>query len=128
MKRICDRVDERGSVPAIDHARGRFVRATHATYGGQAPESPSITFTSDGRFVDRGIFKVKELLPAAGTSPSSPAPGEGKGRYSIRNYTLILSYENGVAKRISFLKVADDNPTAKVQSFFVNLVAFRPRE
>ena len=34
VKRICDRVDERGSVPAIDHARGRFVRVTHATYSG----------------------------------------------------------------------------------------------
>ncbi|MGD9851405.1 MAG: hypothetical protein AB7T38_09065 [Nitrospirales bacterium] len=89
---------------------------------------PTITLTRDGHFVDRGIFRLQELSTSSVTSQVSTPPREGKGRYLIRNYTLILSYENGLERRIGIMGLPLDNAVAKTIPFFIHHVPFRRQE
>lgn len=86
---------------------------------------PTLSLTRDGRFVDRGIFRLKELSTPKGANPTSPPPVEGKGEYSMRNYTLILSYENGAERRVGIMALPLDNDSSKTTPFFLHYVPFK---
>ena len=57
---------------------------------------PTLTFGTDGRFVDHrgGVYSV--------FSSNDPYNASGQGRYSIANNSLYLIYEDGRRKKIAF--------------------------
>jgi hypothetical protein len=53
---------------------------------------PIISFTRDGRFIDRGAFMYSFIDPLiAESAPRHP----GQGTYEIRGFTLVLRYDDG---------------------------------
>lgn len=59
--------------------------------------APVIAFSRDGRFVDRGAFMDN---PTSALKPEYAEMHPGMGRYEIREFTLVLHYEDGrVVKR-----------------------------
>lgn len=61
-----------------------------------SPSPPArIRFASDGTFVDEGA--IPTVAPVL-----QEAPPRGRGRYEIRNFSLILTYEGGKVVRTCF--------------------------
>ncbi len=57
-----------------------------------------ITFTADGKFVDEGIYQV--LLKDYGKSEAYNAAG--KGTYELKDYSIILKFDDGRIKQEAF--------------------------
>ena len=53
---------------------------------------PSISFTPDGKFVDKGAIRI---LYHEYTECLNPAMTPGSGTYEVRNHTAIFSYSDG---------------------------------
>ncbi|MDB5301555.1 MAG: hypothetical protein JWO87_3218 [Phycisphaerales bacterium] len=82
-------------VPAVDGAKidGNYA---FAEWNGKIP---SIRFTRDGRFEDGGAL---ELLNLESSYPFLPTSPPGGGKYAIKDYTLLLEYDDGRKHRIAF--------------------------
>jgi len=59
----------------------------------------SITFSSDGRFTDRGALKALSSDPGACVSPGATP---GAGTYEVRDYSMIFTYSDGRAMTLAF--------------------------
>lgn len=82
---------------------------------------PVISFTRDGRFVDRGAFMynvIDELTPES--APRHP----GKGTYEIRGYTLVLRYDDGRELHRTFTAAAKKDPAKDSSVIFINKFPF----
>jgi hypothetical protein len=74
---------------------------------------PMITFRPDGTFDDRGAFVV--ACPPAPAEPNLP----GTGTYTIRDYSLILSYSDGRTYKRRITPVLNAELTPGVPRFFL---------
>jgi hypothetical protein len=71
---------------------------------------PSITFSSDGRFVDNGALRV---MSHEGNVCVNPAFKPGSGRYEVRDYSVTFTYSDGRRVKLAFLgaEYSKDNPS-----------------
>ena len=60
---------------------------------------PSISFTTDGKFIDKGAVRI---LYHEYTECLNPAMAPGSGTYEVRNHTAIFSYSDGRKIKIAF--------------------------
>jgi hypothetical protein len=68
------------------------------------PGGQCLRLTADGRFEDNGAMRAVE-------HPSYPvtlSPAGGRGRYTLRSHTLILSYDSGEEMRVAFVGLPPD--------------------
>jgi len=63
--------------------------------------APSISFSADGKFVDRGATNILYHNTTESTDLNLAAQ-PGSGTYRIRNYSLILDYSDGRHLQIAF--------------------------
>ena len=61
---------------------------------------PVISFTSDGKFTDKGVVRV---LCHEGTNCVNEGYVPGSGTYEVKNYTVIFKYTDGRKIKIAFL-------------------------
>lgn len=73
-----------------------------------------IAFTRDGRFVDKGIFTAN-----CGQPNAQAADSPGDGRYEVRDYTLILRYDDGRVSRRSISATVGGDPRKDASQIFV---------
>jgi hypothetical protein len=102
---------------------GTFRRADYKSLSPGAQQG--ITFTPDGQFVDEGVFKAAGVMVRR---PGSDADdfddgAPGRGTYRIANYTLELTYANGVTKRTSLFLEPGAAKTG-VREFYLNTYKF----
>lgn len=73
---------------------------------------PVITFTSDGKFIDKGAIKVLYHEPI---NCINPALMHGSGTYEVKDYTITFNYTDGRKVKIAFLGTEYDktNPSPK---------------
>jgi hypothetical protein len=80
-----------------------------------------LRFDSAGRFQDNGAARIVEhALYAFPTSPTG-----GQGRYELRDYTLILRYDQGPEFRVAFPGLVDGRLTNEFELSFNNDVLVR---
>jgi hypothetical protein len=60
---------------------------------------PSVSFTTDGKFVDNGAVRVlfHEYVDCL-----NPAVNPGSGTYEVKNYSMLLNYTDGRKIKIAF--------------------------
>ena len=84
-------------LPSLD---GAVINGTYAFSGDWGGKPPSITFTSDGKFIDEGALNI---LNHQTTDPDefNITVKPGNGIYEIKNYTLVFKYSDG--RRVQFV-------------------------
>jgi hypothetical protein len=70
--------------------------------------------TLAGTFTDKGVFVSDCRAPRA-----APRDAPGKGTYEIRDFSLVLHYEDGRVVHRSLTGVVQGNPKADDRQFFV---------
>jgi hypothetical protein len=65
-----------------------------ATYFGPGKDRPVIQFKPDGKFIDEGLFAIHDSLVYWDPALTKP----GKGTYELKDYTLILNYDDSRKK------------------------------
>ncbi len=72
------------------------------------PGGPTyITFKKDGTFIDHGRFNNTTLAkPASGT-------------YRIKDFTLVLTYEDGIVKKRAFCSIGGADPFKDDKTYFI---------
>lgn len=88
-----------------------------------AGQRPVITLTSDGRFVDEGMFAG--FLKSYGDDGTSLAAGSGT--YEIRDFTLVLRYADGRVLRPAFSGMGSGDPAARNDIVFIGRTRFNKR-
>lgn len=63
-----------------------------------------LRLTPDGRFQDNGAVRIMEHS----TYEFPATPASGAGRYTLRDYTMILSYDGGPEIRMAFVGLPSD--------------------
>jgi hypothetical protein len=69
-------------------------------------EKPKITFYTDGKFKDEGLFNT--YLFDGATNPNAAKPGNGT--YELRDYSIILKYDDGRVRQEAFTIPFSNNP------------------
>ena len=102
---------------------GTFRRADYKTL--YAGSQQGITFTSDGKFRDEGVFKAAAVMvrQPVGNGYDFDDGAPGSGTYRIANYTLELTYSNGRVKRTSIFLEPGASKTG-VREFYLNTYKF----
>jgi hypothetical protein len=67
--------------------------------------APTITFTADGTFTDRGAVSV---LYHEFTDCINPAKNPGTGTYEVKNHSVMFTYSDGRRIKIAFMGVDYD--------------------
>jgi hypothetical protein len=85
-------------LPSLD---GAVISGTYAFDGDWGRKPPSITFTTDGKFMDEGALNI---LNHQTTSPDefNITAKPGSGTYEIKNYTIVFRYTDGRKVQIVF--------------------------
>lgn len=83
-------------LPAVDGARFNGTYVMSEAYG----KIPSITFTTDGRFTDKGAVRV---LCHEYNDCTNPGMIPGSGAYEVKDYTITFSYSDGRKIKLAFL-------------------------
>lgn len=89
----------------LDHKYVRVAPVDGATFAGTyAAEAhnvrlPTITFTAQGRFEDAGALAV---LDHTVTYPFKLTAAPGRGTYSVKDHTLLFSYDDGRRFPVAF--------------------------
>jgi hypothetical protein len=82
---------------------------------------PAISFTVNGKFIDKGAVRVlcHEYIDCL-----NPALSPGSGTYEIKNHSLILNYSDGRKIKIAFTELGFDrkaaDPSAVITMSFNN--------
>ncbi|MEO6610907.1 MAG: hypothetical protein ABIT05_09100 [Chitinophagaceae bacterium] len=86
---------------SVDGARFNGTYVMNEAYG----KIPVITFTADGKFVDKGAIKVlvHELSDCI-----NPALQHGSGTYEVKDFTITFNYSDGRKIKIAFPGTAYD--------------------
>lgn len=84
------------SLPPVDGARFNGTYVMGEAYG----KIPAITFTADGKFIDKGAVKIlyHEYIDCI-----NPALTPGSGTYEVKDYTITFHYTDGRKIKIAFL-------------------------
>lgn len=82
-------------LPAVDGARFNGTYVMSEAYG----KIPSITFTADGRFTDKGAIRV---LYHEYNDCINPGILPGSGTYEVKDYTIAFQYTDGRKIKIAF--------------------------
>jgi hypothetical protein len=83
-----------------------------------------ITLRKDGRFVDEGVFATF-LHTKFGGDQGVDAPGTGT--YTIKAYTLILSYSDGRTHRVAITGLLGADPAKQSDIIFLERSRFNRR-
>jgi hypothetical protein len=89
-----------------DHVFHKLNSVNGATFNGTYAlresngKTPSITFTSDGRFTDHGAIQV---LYHEYVDCMNPGLTAGSGSYEVKNYSILFNYTDGRKIKIAFL-------------------------
>jgi hypothetical protein len=82
-------------------------------------QRPIIHFDRDGRFVDEGLFAV--FLTSGGDDRA------GSGRYELRDFTLVLRYDDGRVRREAFNGFMGADPARQDGQLFIRRSAMYKR-
>jgi hypothetical protein len=91
-----------GKITTVD---GTVFNGTYAFSGNWSDsyhpdrKAPSITFTADGKFIDRGAL---DILHHTTMDPFDIAKQPGSGTYIVKNFTLVFNYTDGRKIQIAF--------------------------
>ena len=87
-------------VPSVDGAlfNGTYVFSGTAASWERIP--PSITFTTDGKFIDAGAL---DILNHQTTDPYNITEKPGSGTYKVKDFTLIFDYTDGRHLQLVFM-------------------------
>jgi len=98
---------------------GAVFNGTYVIAGDWGGSPPSITFTKNGEFTDRGAVNI---IYHQTTDHFNLAKDPGSGRYEVRDYTLILYYKDGRKLQIVFQDSDYDkkNPSPETLTFSTN--------
>jgi len=87
---------------------------------------PTVSFTSDGKFTDKGVIRV---LYHEYVDCLNPALAPGSGTYELKNHSIIFQYNDGRKIKIAFTEAGFDksnaDPSAKLVFAFNNDVLRR---
>lgn len=83
---------------------------------------PIFHFSRDGRFTDDGVFATFLGIGEAGSN------GAGSGTYEIRDWSLVLSYDDGRVKRLALTGMLAADPAASDDTLFIARSVFRKRK
>jgi hypothetical protein len=127
--RITAGADTYSRCPPVDGLR---LAGSWTTYSPDDPdldrlagkERPLITLTKDGRFVDEGIFATF-LHTTYGADQSVDAPGAGT--YTVKAYTLTLSYSDGRTHRVALTGFLDADPVQRSDIIYLERGRFNRR-
>jgi len=102
---------------------GTFRREDYKTL--YAGSQQGITFTTDGRFQDEGVFKAAAVMVRnpVGNGEDFDDGTPGSGAYRIASYTLELKYSDGRVKRTSIFFETGASKTG-VREFYLNTYKF----
>lgn len=84
---------------------------------------PVIYFTKDGKFNDRGVFVSDCRYPN-----QYPENVPGEGTYEIKNFSLVLNYNDGRTIYKSFTAALGNNPFARNEIIYIRRNAFFKRK
>lgn len=84
-------------VPSID---GAVFNGTYAFQGDWGGKPPSVTFTTDGKFIDNGAL---DILHHQTTDPFNITKEPGSGTYLVKDYTLVFNYSDGRKVQLVFM-------------------------
>ena len=77
---------------------------------------PTVTFTHDGKFTDKGAIRV---LYHEYVDCLNPALAPGSGTYELKNHSIIFSYSDGRKIKIAFTEAGFDKNNADPSSTIV---------
>lgn len=78
-----------------------------------------IYFKKDGTFDDRGVFVSNCNQPN-----KDPQNAPGKGAYTISNFSILLTYNDGHTVQKAFTGVADKNPAVQNEVIYIGTNPF----
>lgn len=84
-------------VPSVD---GAVFDGTYAFEGNWDGNPPSITFTPDGKFIDKGALNI---LHHTTMDPFNITKDPGSGTYKVKNFTLVFNYSDGRTVQLVFI-------------------------
>ena len=133
--KIGERLRFGGNIRACDHLldrndglrlEGTFLREGYKTFPRESRiPADSVTFTPDGRFVDKGLMDAAGVMwpDASGRHINFDDGVPGTGTYRIANYTLELRYSDGRVKPV-FFYLEPRTPKSSVREIYVNTYKF----
>jgi len=77
---------------------------------------PTVTFTHDGKFIDRGAVRI---LYHEYVDCLNPALTPGSGMYEVKNHSIIFNYSDGRKIKIAFTEAGFDKNNADPSSTLV---------
>src|SRR5678816_3371347 len=77
---------------------------------------PTVTFTHDGKFIDKGAIRV---LYHEYVDCLNPALAPGSGIYELKNHSIIFQYSDGRKIKIAFTEAGFDKNNADASSTIV---------
>ncbi len=84
---------------------------------------PVISFTSDGKFTDKGVVRV---LGHEGTNCINEGYAPGSGTYEVKNYSILFNYTDGRKIKIAFMgagyDIKNQSPASLTMSFDENVM------
>jgi hypothetical protein len=100
-------------VPSVDGAvfNGTYAFEGDSTSWERIP--PSITFTTDGRFIDNGAL---DILNHQTTDPFNITKEPGSGTYKVKDFTLVFNYTDGRNLLLVFMGEGYDKKNASPKS------------
>jgi hypothetical protein len=100
-------------MPSVDGARFNGTYVMSKAY----EKIPVISFTADGRFIDKGAIKV---LCHEYSDCLNPGLLPGSGTYEVKNYSILFNYTDGRKIKIAFLgtgyKINNQSPATLAMS------------
>jgi len=84
-------------------------------------QRPILRFGRDGRFVDEGLFAV--FMRSHGGGDDRP----GAGRYEVRDFTMVLRYDDGRERREAFTGFLAGDPAKQDGKIFLRRTALQKR-
>ena len=97
-------------VPSVD---GALFNGTYAFDGKWDGNPPSITFSTDGKFIDKGAL---DILNHQTTDPFNITKEPGNGTYRVKDFTLILNYTDGRQLQLVFMGEGYDKNNSSPKS------------
>ena len=89
-------------VPSMD---GALLNGTYAFEGNWDGKPPSITFSNDGTFIDKGAL---DYLHHQRSDPFNITKEPGSGTYFVKDFTLVFNYSDGRHVQVVFMGAGYD--------------------
>ena len=92
---------------------GAIFNGTYAFDGKWDGNPPSVNFTADGKFIDKGAL---DILHHTTTDPFNITKEPGSGTYKVKDFTLIFDYTDGRHLQLVFAGEGYDKKNPSPQS------------